>query len=281
MTSDHHHGLWRESDLEAAQKAYVAQLLKGFDLAIADGTSLALHAAQEAFTRAVLMDDSRPEAYLGLAYCHMNLGDPDRALCYFDLCSARGFGSEPYESLLYEHDDEDGLSHSYEVGLDTVQGWRATCHLERGAIDAAKHEMGRLSHDPPQELRAGLAVLHGRICLAEGNLEGAQRRLGEALAWDSNDPDAHCLRGQLHEHRGDAQAALQAYARAIRIAPDDPDFRIAHAELLITKSKVKQAIEDLTIALRLLEEMSPHAPKLERIARLRAELATKLPRTGK
>lgn len=280
MSSDHH-GLSQGSGLDAVQKAYVAQLLKGFDLAIADGTSLALHAAQEAFTRAILMDDSRPEAYLGLAYCHMNLGDPERALRYFDLCSARGFGTEPFASLLYEHDDEDGLTQSYEVGMDTVQGWRATCHLERGAPDAARHELERLSDDPPQELRAVLAVLRGRIRLAKGDLEGTQHQLGEALAWDPDDPDAHFLRGRLHEHRGDAQAALQAYARAIRIAPDDPDFRIAHAELLITKSKVEQAIEDLTIAQRLLEEMSPHASKLERIARLRTELATKLPRTRK
>lgn len=270
-----------EAGSDALQKAYAAHLLTGFKLIIDDASPATLRQAEEAFAQAVLLDASRPEAYLGLALCHLDLGDPEHGLRYFNLCLEHGFGSGAYACLQYEHDDEDGETRAYDIGMDAVLIWRATCHLERGATEAAKLDLARLSDDPPLELRADLAVLRGRICLDKGDLAGAQRQLGEALAWDPDEADAHFLRGQLHERRGDPKAALRAYARAIRLDPAEPDFRIARASLLIEVGNPAKAEDDLTIAQRLLEAQSRQFVKLVRIERMRMEAATHAQRDRK
>jgi tetratricopeptide (TPR) repeat protein len=277
MTSDPHFGQPGEPGPDAVQASYAAQLLRGFNLVITDASYAALKQAQEAFSTAVLLDDSRPEAYLGLALYHTNLGDHDRGLRYFDLCLEHGFGRGTYASIRYEHDDEDGAPQSYEIDKDVVLGWRAACHLERGGIEAAKRELAQISGAPLPELRAALAVLRGRICLAEGDLTGAQRHLGEALTLDPDEPDAHFQHGLLHECWGAPQAALRAYAKAISLDPDETDFRIARAALLMAAGKIDQAAGDLEIAERLLEEKQCQPEKIARIARMRSEIATNPP----
>lgn len=246
-----------EADADALARSHIARLLKGFDLAIADGSATALRRALDEFHLAILLDETRPEAYIGLGLCYLNLGDAARGLRYFDGCLERGFGSGAYASLTYEFDDRGGQTQSFEIDLDTVLGWRATCHLARHAPEAAARELAHVSREPALELRPGLAVLRGRLCLAEGDLVGAQRQLGEALAWDPDEPDAHFLRGQLHEHRGNIPAALRAYTRAIRIDPDEVDFRIARATLRIAAGDHKQAAKDLAAAQRQLAAQFP------------------------
>ncbi|MCP5279690.1 MAG: tetratricopeptide repeat protein [Thiobacillus sp.] len=277
MSSDTQFGQPGEADPDAAQGSYVAQLLKGFNLVIADASCAAIRQALETFSTAALLDDSRPEAYLGLALCHTNLGDHGRGLRYFDLCLRHGFGQGTYATLRHERDAEEGSTQTYEIGMDAVLGWRATCHLELGSPEAAKRELASLSPNPPHELRSGLAVLRGRIMLAEGDLAGAQRQLGEALAWEPGEPDAHFLRGQLHESRGAPQAALRAYTRAISLDPEEPDFRIARAGLLMAAGRTVQALEDLDIAECLLQEQHHQPAQLARIARMRDELAASPP----
>ncbi len=257
-----------EAGSDAASKTCIAQLLKGFELILGDGSARALHQASEAFYHAILSDEIRPESYVGLGLCCLNLGDAGRALRYFDLALVHGFGSGAYASLTYECDDPHGQTQSFDIDLDAVLGWRAACHLALHAPAAAARELARVSNDPALELRPGLAVLQGRIRLADGDLAGAQRCLGEALAWDPEEPDAHFLRGQLHAQRGDLPAALRAYSRAINIDPGEVDFRIARAGVLITLGNHERAREDLAAAREQLAEQFPQPEKEALLATL-------------
>lgn len=262
-----------EADLDAIARSHVAQLLKGFELVIRDGSAIALHQALDVFHHAILLDETRPESYLGLGLCYLNLGDEIRGLRYFDLCLERGFGSGIYASLTYEFDDPQGMTQSFDISLDTVLGWRAACHLARHAPKAAARELARVSNEPALELRPELAVLRGRLCLAAGDIAGAQKQLGEALAWDPEEADAHFLRGQLHEHQGNLPAALRAYSRAIGIDPSEVDFRIARARLLASAGNYEQASKDLAVAQQHLAEQFPQPEKDALLSGLRRKIA--------
>ncbi len=261
-----------QGDSSEAEQSCIAQMLKGFDLVIVDGSIAAMHLALEVFYQAILLDESRPEPYLGLGLCFLNLGDESRSLRYFDLCRAHGFGAGEYSSLTYEIDEQDGQTLSYDIDLDTVLGWRALCHLERHDLDAAAKELAGVSEHPASELRAGLAVLHGRIALSRGDLDKAQHQLGQALAWDPEAPDAHYLRGLLHEQRANWPAALVAYSRAIRLEQEALDFLMARARVHIAMGARSKAANDLDNVECLLSKLLPQPEKAALLAELRSRL---------
>lgn len=259
-------------DQEDGAEDFLATLLQGFDLAIGDGSVGALHQALNVFSRAVLIDDTRPEPYLGLALCYSNLGGQVRGLRYFDACLEHGFGAGDFTNLCYEQGDPHGQTRTFDIGLDHVLIWRATCHLEQNATEAARQDLNRISDDPATELRAELATLKARLCLALDDPTNAQHHLGQALGWDPDEPDAHFIRGHLHARAGDAQAALKAYSRAIKIDPNEPDFRITRAKLLLSIGSPNKASEDLAAAEQILAKELPQPDKIKRINQLRIEI---------
>lgn len=257
------------ADRDDATRACVAQLLQGFDLAIGDGSARALHLALDLFSRAALLDPSRPEPFLGLGLCCMNLGHESRGLDFFDQCLARGFGRGDFAKLSYERDDAHGGTRTFEIALDNVLCWRAVCHLGLDDPDAAARELARVSEDPAVELRGGLCALRGLVYFAAADLFAAERELGQALAWDRDEPDAHVLRALLHERRGELTASLRAFGRAIRLDPTEPDRRVAHARVLLAAGQGRKAAQELSAAQRLLEQELPQSERLARIAALR------------
>jgi len=245
------------ADGEAPPEAFLATLLAGFGLALADATTPALHRALDLFARALLLDETRPEPHLGLAICYANLGDDRRAIRHFDTCLKRGFGAGDYPELVYEYDDTDGQTWVVEIGLDRVLVWRAACHLALESVEPARSDLARVSDSGDRDVQAEIAVLWTKIRLAEGDLEGAQRQLSHALGLDPDQPDAHFVRGRIHEHRGNLRAALQAYSRAIRLDTEAPEFRIARARVYLASGQQRHAETDLRRAEALLKRQLP------------------------
>ena len=260
--------------VEDAPEAFGAALLKGFNLAIGDGSAGALHAALDVFAHAVLIDDTRPEPYLGLALSYSNLGDCARGRMYFDICLQHGFGDGDFKTLCYEQDDPAGETETFDISLDHVLIWRAMCHLEQNSTKAAREDLRRISGDPVHELRAGLSALQARLCLALDDPVGAKRHLSQAFSWDPDEPDAHFVRGCLHEKAGNFSAALTAYSRAIKLDPNEPGFRIARAELELNCEEPDKARQELMVAAQIIAEELPQPDKTERIHQLLSKIGS-------
>lgn len=84
----------------------------------------------------------------------------------------------------------------------------------------------RLSGSHPE-----LLVRLGRMQFELGNLEDAERQCAEALPVGRDLPDTWALHGDCLRCRGEGEAALAAYHRALALQPDFPEVQIQAAEL--------------------------------------------------
>lgn len=83
----------------------------------------------------------------------------------------------------------------------------------------------------------------------EGNLTGAQRLLGEALAADPEDPRSNALLALLHHRRGQFKSAVGQANTAIGLAPTADAFRFKALALMELK-RLDEAIEAADAAVR-------------------------------
>jgi len=83
--------------------------------------------------------------------------------------------------------------------------------------------------------------LKGRILLEMGQLEQALRSFKQALAVDPSFEEAQYFLGVVYERFNEYDLALQAYRKAAELAPDDPQYAIAAAEMLIEQGKLDEA----------------------------------------
>nr|WP_240906099.1 tetratricopeptide repeat protein [Thiorhodococcus mannitoliphagus] len=227
-----------------------------------------MHEALEHFARAVLLDETRPEAHLGLGFCYANLGDDRRAIRHYDACLERGFGSRDYPHLCYEYDGSDEQTWTVEINLDQVLLWRADCWLSLDRIEPARHDLERLSAPDAPDTRAEIAVLRAKILLAENQPDATQRELSRALGWDPEHPEAHYLRGRVHECHGRFPEAVKAYARAMRLDPEAPEFRVSRARVYLALGEKRKAEADLRAAKALLSQQLPQLARTAEIAAL-------------
>ncbi|RMD65593.1 MAG: tetratricopeptide repeat protein, partial [Planctomycetota bacterium] len=83
--------------------------------------------------------------------------------------------------------------------------------------------------------------LKGRILLEMGQLEQALRSFKKALAINPSFEEAQYFLGVVYERFNEYDLALQAYRKAAELAPDDPQYAIAAAEMLIEQGKLDEA----------------------------------------
>lgn len=261
----------------APPEAFFAALLAGCGCAFAVGTAAALHSALKHFGHALLLAETRPEPHLGLAFCYANLGDDRRAIRHCDACLERGFGSNDYPQLRYEHDGSDEQTWIYEIGPDQVLLWRAGCWLTLDRIDSARYDLERVSAPDAPDIRAEIAVLRAKIHLAEHRPDAVQRELSRALGWDPDNPEAHYVRGRLHEWHGRLLAAAKAYARAARCDEEAPEFRVSRARVLLALGEKQKAEADLKTAQVLLGQQLPQSARAAELAGLWDQLGQESP----
>ncbi len=76
-------------------------------------------------------------------------------------------------------------------------------------------------------------VLRGRIMLEQSRLESALQSFEHAASLDEEFADAYFYQGVVYERFSDPVGALEAYARAAKADPDNPQYVVAQAEMLI------------------------------------------------
>ena len=91
------------------------------------------------------------------------------------------------------------------------------------------------------------------------------------LALDPDERDAHFVRGRIHERHGDPHAAIKAYGRAIKLDPDEIDFRLGRAQARLATGDRGGAESDLQRAETLLARQLPQPARAARIEALRAQ----------
>jgi tetratricopeptide (TPR) repeat protein len=103
-------------------------------------------------------------------------------------------------------------------------------HLQDRIPEAVACYRRALQLEPgqPVALRNLALAAGGRDELCEA-LQGFERHLRE----HPRDAHAHCQVGHLHSHLGNFRESLAAYERAIALAPELPEFRLARAQLLL------------------------------------------------
>ncbi|MCB1877726.1 MAG: tetratricopeptide repeat protein [Chromatiales bacterium] len=253
---------------EAAPTDFLAALLAGCAQALADGTVPALHRGLALFAKALLLDETRPEPHVGMGLCYANLGDDDRAIRHFDLCLALGFGQGDYAELVYEYDGPDGETWVVDIAEEQVLLWRAGCQVSLGKAELAKRDLERVSRSVDPDIRAQSSVVWATIHLFSGSLDAAQRQLGQALALDPDNPQAHFVRGRIHEQRGRISSAIKAYNRAIKLDAEAAEFQVARARVFLAAGDPGSARSDLHAAENLLSQQLPQPKLIAEIAQI-------------
>ncbi len=144
-----------------------------------------------------------------------------------------------------------------EVWALLVQG-RAQIDLASfdGAVRSRELLLRCVALDP--ELAAGWAELarsEQQLALlnveSDANLERGLEHVRRALELDPDDPVAHSALGQLLSMRGEGEAAVASARRSVELAPGRADLRLWLGTLLISQSRVEEAMPVLRSLTRL------------------------------
>ncbi len=111
--------------------------------------------------------------------------------------------------------------------------------FKSGALEPALEGVRRSIALNPNVPKA--RVLEARILIEMGRGEAALAALGEVLAMDPDNVDAHYYTGIVFERFDRHADAVASYLRAAEAAPDDPQYLVAAAEMMIEQGDVERA----------------------------------------
>ncbi len=129
--------------------------------------------------------------------------------------------------------------------------------LEAHALMIAKLEgflapIGKVLRDYPIGDSSTAALVARAVAYHRGNrIAEADRTVGELLAQNPGNPYAQELQGQIRFERGDNAGAIEAYAKAVKLAPDEPLIAISYARALVVdanQASLPKAVELLETA---------------------------------
>jgi putative PEP-CTERM system TPR-repeat lipoprotein len=225
--------------IQQDQKMLAAHLLLGKAL-LRNGD---LKGAEAAFEEALKQGVNRGEVALPLGQVYLALGRPEAVI---DKISASG------------------LSPALQVEVLTM---RANAYYEAGNPILANQSLDNAKAIDPRS--ASPLVAEVPMLLAAGRLEHAKEKAGRAVELAPNDASVWNVKGSVLHASFDASGALAAYGKALSIAPNHVDARVARAALLIDLKRNSEARTDL-------EFMKSAASDDPRAAYLRAVMAGQL-----
>ena len=100
----------------------------------------------------------------------------------------------------------------------------AKIYYSQGDLEQASQAIAKaLARDANQP---DYLYVRGRIYERQGKFDEALADFTRTVAIDPKESDAYFEMGQIYERQGKADAE-QAYANAVKIAPEDPDYKTA------------------------------------------------------
>ena len=116
----------------------------------------------------------------------------------------------------------------------------ASDHLAAGHVeDAATELAAAVSLDPANP---ELQTLQARVCLARGDLAGAERLLEGAAAEDGLRGEAEYLLGVIEEQRLRWASALEHYVCAAEADPQEVAYLVARAQVMLQQGQADDAL---------------------------------------
>jgi arylsulfatase A-like enzyme/Tfp pilus assembly protein PilF len=169
-------------------------------------------------------------------------------------------------------DPKDGiLQHTrFEAGFG-----EAARRFDAGDYAGAAETAGALLREFPQARDA--RRLRAIAMLNQGNDAEAGRELARLIAEDGADSVAHAATGRILERRGERQAALAAYARALASGPERADLRLRRGRLSRLEGRLEEAEQELETALRVDPALSAAVFERALVALARGDHAAALP----
>jgi tetratricopeptide (TPR) repeat protein len=105
------------------------------------------------------------------------------------------------------------------------------------------HEFTILTQVPVPELRQISLLCRARLLLQIGDLDQALRDANDAIA-TLPDESAYVMRGHIYRSRGNHDACLAGYSRAIQLSPDSVDLLENRAEVYEMLGRLEEAEAD-------------------------------------
>lgn len=166
----------------------------------------------------------------------------NKILCFAGLITILGSGgchSTPGSTGLKNRIESRARVETHKGKLELEQAYRAymTGQFDKAMKIGLQARM-RMPSDPAPYM------LLARICLETGRLESCDRLLGESLKLNSQNPDAHYLRGVVYQRWSRDEQALDAYMTAWNTDPSSVQsvhYLLAAAETLLDMGKYSQA----------------------------------------
>ncbi len=146
---------------------------------------------------------------------------------------------------------------------EAERSWRGVrqsvkLQLVEQLVDAGKFRDARMTLN--EVIAAGdddarAAMLLARIELAEGRIAAARQAVASARAAGATGAEFEYLAGQAEERFGDFAAALEAYRNAAAADPNDADYLLAQAEMLV---RLDRPVEGLSLVRSRLPDFADH-----------------------
>jgi tetratricopeptide (TPR) repeat protein len=133
----------------------------------------------------------------------------------------------------------------------------ATIYLKtRHYPEAAEHTAQTLRLYPEQPLAHANLVTLALLLDQQGQVDAAVRAVDLALVYNTNNSDAHLLRGHFHEKAGDLNAAEREYLESLRVKPAQAQACYSLGRLLLEQGRAGEAERYLSQAV----DLDPNNP---------------------
>ncbi|GAA3961728.1 tetratricopeptide repeat protein [Allohahella marinimesophila] len=129
--------------------------------------------------------------------------------------------------------------HQLGEGDATVEQIRGTALMQQAQFDAGINSFKQAQAAAPQGIRP-MAALVGAYVKADKRAD-AEAFLKDVLKTDPKNIYAYILQGSLFAHYGEADAALQSYAKAREVAPEKAEGYLEGVNLLVRLQRYKDA----------------------------------------
>jgi tetratricopeptide (TPR) repeat protein len=134
-------------------------------------------------------------------------------------------------------------------GFDATHGHLILAAIHDDAGDTAKslREYTLVAGSDDAEVRQFCLLNRARLLLRIDDVEQAVKDANAAIAI-LPDESAYAVRGHVHRRRGDLEAALRDYERAIQLSPGNPDLQDNRAQVLELLGRTEQTHAKQTVA---------------------------------